>query len=84
MQVFQNEESAFCLHADMAELADALDLGSSVHDVQVQVLLSAFAETLPVAGSVFLIPKYAREVAGCQSARKELLVVDPVGGKFTV
>ncbi len=28
-------------HADMAELADALDLGSSVHDVQVQVLLSA-------------------------------------------
>ena len=41
MQVFQNEESAFCLHADMAELADALDLGSSVHDVQVQVLLSA-------------------------------------------
>ena len=37
----------------MAELADALDLGSSVHDVQVQVLLSAFAETLPVAGSVF-------------------------------
>lgn len=32
----------------------------------------------------FLIPKYAREVAGCQSARKELPVVDPVGGKFTV
>ena len=28
-------------HADMAELADALDLGSSVHDVQVQVLSSA-------------------------------------------
>ena len=27
--------------ADMAELADALDLGSSVFDVQVQVLLSA-------------------------------------------
>ena len=27
--------------ADMAELADALDLGSSVNDVQVQVLLSA-------------------------------------------
>ena len=27
--------------ADMAELADALDLGSSVPDVQVQVLLSA-------------------------------------------
>ena len=41
------------LYADVAELADALDLGSSVHDVQVQVLLSAFAETLPVAGSVF-------------------------------
>ena len=30
-----------CFYADMAELADALDLGSSVHDVQVQVLLSA-------------------------------------------
>ena len=27
--------------ADMAELADAPDLGSGVHDVQVQVLLSA-------------------------------------------
>ena len=26
----------------MAELADAPDLGSGVHDVQVQVLLSAF------------------------------------------
>ena len=29
------------LHADMAELADALDLGSSVSDVGVQVPLSA-------------------------------------------
>lgn len=29
------------IDADVAELADALDLGSSVHDVQVQVLLSA-------------------------------------------
>ena len=29
------------LRADMAELADALDLGSSVPDVQVQVLLPA-------------------------------------------
>ena len=29
----------FC--ADMAELADAPDLGSGVYDVQVQVLLSA-------------------------------------------
>ena len=28
-------------YADMAELADAPDLGSGVHDVQVQVLLSA-------------------------------------------
>ena len=28
-------------YAGMAELADALDLGSSVHDVQVQVLLPA-------------------------------------------
>ena len=84
MQVFQNEESAFCLHADMAELADALDLGSSVHDVQVQVLLSAFAETLPVAGSVFFDTKVSKRSCRCQSARKELPVVDPVGGKFTV
>ena len=29
----------------MAELADALDLGSSVYDVQVQVLLSALEAT---------------------------------------
>ena len=29
------------IHADVAELADALDLGSSVPDVQVQVLSSA-------------------------------------------
>ena len=29
------------IYADMAELADAPDLGSGVHDVQVQVLLSA-------------------------------------------
>ena len=65
MQVFQNEESAFCLHADMAELADALDLGSSVHDVQVQVLLSAFAETLPVAGSVFFeFARHGRALTG--------------------
>ena len=28
-------------YADVAELADALDLGSSVYDVQVQLLLSA-------------------------------------------
>ena len=30
------------ISADVAELADALDLGSSVYDVQVQVLSSAF------------------------------------------
>ena len=29
------------INADVAELADALDLGSSVYDVQVQVLSSA-------------------------------------------
>ncbi len=29
------------LYADMAELADAPDLGSGIFDVQVQVLLSA-------------------------------------------
>ena len=33
-------------YADVAELADALDLGSSVHDVQVQVLSSALKESL--------------------------------------
>ena len=32
------------IYADMAELADAPDLGSGVHDVQVQVLLSAVKE----------------------------------------
>ena len=31
----------FRRYADMAELADAPDLGSGVYDVQVQVLLSA-------------------------------------------
>ena len=44
----------------MAEFADALVLGSSVYDVQVQVLLSAFAETLPVAGSVFFDTKVCK------------------------
>lgn len=34
------------LFADVAELADALDLGSSVHDVQVQVLSSALKRKL--------------------------------------
>lgn len=33
---------AFLIPADMAELADAPDLGSGVYDVQVQVLSSAF------------------------------------------
>ena len=32
--------------ADMAELADAPDLGSGVYDVQVQVLLSALKNFL--------------------------------------
>ena len=34
------------MFADVAELADALDLGSSVSDVQVQVLSSAPLKTL--------------------------------------
>ena len=34
--------------ADMAELADALDLGTSGLPVQVQVLLSAFSHILRV------------------------------------
>ena len=41
----------------MAELADALVLGSSVHDVQVQVLLAApkeMTEVYPPAGGIYL------------------------------
>ena len=38
--------SRWTADADMAELADALVLGSSVHDVQVQVLLSAPSQHL--------------------------------------
>ena len=38
--------SRWAADADMAELADALVLGSSVHDVQVQVLLSAPSQHL--------------------------------------
>ena len=34
-------ESPHAHYADVAELADALDLGSSVYDVQVQLLSSA-------------------------------------------
>ena len=35
---------AAAIHADVAELADAPDLGSGVYDVQVQVLSSAFIQ----------------------------------------
>ena len=35
----------YIVYADMAELADAPDLGSGVTDVQVQVLLSALEAT---------------------------------------
>ena len=40
--------------ADMAELADAPDLGSGVYDVQVQVLLSAsdLISDVPVSGAL--------------------------------
>ena len=41
----------------MAELADALVLGSSVHDVQVQVLLAApkeMTEAYPLRGGMYL------------------------------
>ena len=46
----------------MAELADALVLGSSVHDVQVQVLLAAPKEMTEVypAGGVYLGHFYFR------------------------
>ena len=40
----RNLVNYFC-YAAMAELADALVLGSSVHDVQVQVLLAALAKS---------------------------------------
>ena len=36
----------YIVYADVAELADAPDLGSGVTDVQVQVLLSAFVKRL--------------------------------------
>ena len=55
--------------ADMAELADALVLGSSVHDVQVQVLLSA--PTL----AVFARPERPGRLAGafCFALRRKTL-----------
>ena len=37
--------NSYIVYADMAELADAPDLGSGVIDVQVQVLLSALEAT---------------------------------------
>ena len=40
-QVLRGTMPAARKYADMAELADAPDLGSGVYDVQVQVLLSA-------------------------------------------
>ena len=39
--VWQFRLSIYCFYADVAELADAPDLGSGVYDVQVQVLSSA-------------------------------------------
>ena len=42
----QRKGSTAGKYADMAELADAPDLGSGVHDVQVQVLLSALKSPL--------------------------------------
>ena len=41
------------LHADMAELADAPDLGSGIFDVQVQVLLSAYCRNNRLKGSSY-------------------------------
>ena len=38
--------NSYIVYADMAELADAPDLGSGVTDVQVQVLLSALEATI--------------------------------------
>ena len=40
------------LHAPMAELADALVLGSSVHDVQVRTLLGAYIIGVSPSGKV--------------------------------
>ena len=60
LTLFLSHDMIVLIYAGVAELADALDLGSSVHDVQVQVLLSAFAETLPVAGSVFFDTKVCK------------------------
>ncbi len=51
----------FSKYAGMAELADAPDLGSGVHDVQVQVLLPAVNEcsckSMESILQLFLCPK---------------------------
>lgn len=45
-------------YADMAELADAPDLGSGVYDVQVQLLLSApTLRLMTIVSSAFLFLK---------------------------
>ena len=51
----------------MAELADALDLGSSVYDVQVQVLSSALRPTILVFQGlwVFLRVRVEGEIIKC-------------------
>ena len=52
-------------NADVAELADALDLGSSVHDVQVRFLSSALKYKLQ-----------NKKSSGCGSAWLERLIWD--------
>ena len=53
-----NSRCIVSYYADMAELADAPDLGSGVYDVQVQLLLSAlfqlFVNTC-LQGAVFVL-----------------------------
>lgn len=55
-------------YADMAELADAPDLGSGVHDVQVQVLLSADTNGRKRITKAFPAVFYTTAIFICQTA----------------
>ena len=55
LQHMYNQLVVFLTHADVAELADALDLGSSVPDVQVQVLSSAGSGKLVYSFPLFCL-----------------------------
>ena len=60
----------------MAELADALDLGSSVYDVQVQVLSSALSQICGIEFIRMMRIGIKMLISGCGSAWLERLVWD--------